>query len=659
MDPQPAQAASPGIELVSQTPTVSRGGSFEARVRLPDVPQDGSLELILHGRVRSRSELAASMEGNALRSQIYNVTTPIAALPVAQDGSRRILLSLDPSAPGGIALTSAGVYPVEIEVRSAAGESLAALVTHLLVRPNAADESPPLAVAVVAHLDQPPALRPDGTVQLADADIARANDLVEALAATARVEATLALRPETVEALASSGEPAAAALLDRLRVAAEERSTLALPYVDASPDALVDAGLEAELDEQLERGRLVLSNTLGVRPTLGTWIAQPDLDLPGLAALRSRGVRNLVVAPEQLEPLRSGVLSLSLAQRFVIDSDDESEIDAIALDQAVLDRIGTPETPGLEVSRLLAELALLWFEQPGIARAIVVPVDTSTRAEVVQGLLSGLASGNIFEPVDLDGAFEAASALRQPGGGRVDRALVPDEARSIRASLAREVLPARELLSTFRSVIGSDNPLSEVPAAHLLLATASRLSDADRSAHLDAAVRAIESVTTAITAPTHATITLTARDGTVPLTVRNDTGMPVDVVIHLRSTKLEFPAGATIPLTLTEPTTRLDIAVRARVSGSFPLDVTITSPDGALTLAAVDYSVQSTAISGVGLVLSVGAAIFLLIWWARHWRRTRRSRKLVSSTHPAHISGARDTTALDADSALQQDDIAR
>ena len=143
-------------------------------------------------------------------------------------------------------------------------------------------------------------------------------------------------------------------------------------------------------------------------------------------------------------------------------------------------------------------------------------------------------------------------------------------------------------------------------------------------------------VTSAIGAPARETITLTARDGNVPLTLRNTSGLPVNVVVHLRSPKLEFPNGTIIPVTLTGPTTRLDISVRARASGRFPLDVTVTSPDGALTLTTVDYRVQSTAVSGVGLMLSVGAAIFLLGWWARHWRRTRRSAKLVASSHPSN-----------------------
>ena len=71
----PALAQTGSIELVSQTPTVPRGGTFELRVRTDGLPADGRLEVVLHGRVRSRSELAASMEGNGLRTQVYRVTT--------------------------------------------------------------------------------------------------------------------------------------------------------------------------------------------------------------------------------------------------------------------------------------------------------------------------------------------------------------------------------------------------------------------------------------------------------------------------------------------------------------------------------------------------------------------------------------------------------
>lgn len=631
----PPTAAVPTIDLVAQTPTVARGGTFEVWVELADLPADGLLELVLHGRVRSRSELAASMEGNGLRSQVYNVTTPIASLPQAADGSRHLSLSLDAAVAGGVALSAPGAYPVEVIAQDSAGATLATLVTHLLVSPNPEDEYPPLAVAVVTELGAPPALQPDGSVRLGASTLDRNADLVAALTAAPDVPATLAVSPETLDAIAAGGGSQDTDLPDALRVAAAGRAVVPRPYVDVSPDALLAAGLGDELPRHLDRGRVVLAEAIGAAPTETTWMAGPDLGSDGLQALDGQGFRHVVVDPEHLEPLREGVVSLSLAQPFLLTGGREPSIDAMALDPAILDRLGTGESVGLEVSHLLAELAVLWFEQPGIPRGAVIPVDTSVRGEVLQGLLEGISTGGIFEAVDIDELFATAEPLRQPGGERVDRALVPAEDGRIGRDLAAEVRATRSMLQSFIGLIGDDSPRAEPVAAQLLLTTARGFDGEQRQAHMAAARAAMDEVVGAVSAPTRQTVTLTARDGTVPLTLRNDSDVPVHVVVRLESPKLEFPAGDTIPLTLTDLTTRLDIAVRARASGAFPLEVEVTSPDGALVLARLDYSVQSTAVSGVGVVLSVGAAVFLLVWWARHWRRTRRSRKLVASGHPA------------------------
>ena len=139
------------------------------------------------------------------------------------------------------------------------------------------------------------------------------------------------------------------------------------------------------------------------------------------------------------------------------------------------------------------------------------------------------------------------------------------------------------------------------------------------------------SIADGVSMPSTFTLTLTARDGTVPLTIDNTTGLPVHATIHLRSQKLDFPDGETIPVVLTEPTQRVDVQVRALASGAFPLEIEVTSPDGRSSLAASRYTIRSTAVSGAGLVLSIGAGTFLVVWWARHWHRTRRSAKLVAA----------------------------
>lgn len=634
------QPATSELELVTQTATVGPGGRFDLFVRLGEAPAAGSVELVIHGRVRSRSELATSIEGSGLRSVVHRVAHPIAGLPAEADGSRRISLSLDPTAPGGVALSAAGAYPVEVISRDASGAPLSTLVTHLLIEPGATDASPPLGVAIVAELGAPPALQPDGTRKLDTSAVDAIAGLVTALASSPSV-ATLAVRPETIVALSNSPAPEHVELLERLRALSEDHPLLVMPFAESSPDALLEASLGEEMRAQLDAGRFVLESALGAAPSTPAWLADAALTSDGVALLSGLGVRHVVVSPDQVEPLRPGVLTFSLAQPFLIGVAEGPGLDALALDQAVIDRVDTSVSVGLEVSRVLAELAMLWFERPGIPRSAVIPVNGSVRPEVVGGLLAGLERGRIFGATTLDRAFTDAAPLLQPGGVQVDRDLIAEEPPDISAAVARSLGQTRVLLTSFTGMVGVGSELLAPMATHVLLSTSVALDEDEQRAHLVAARGAIGSLSDGISAPGRQTITLTARAGTVPLTLRNDTGTPVNVVVRLRSPKLEFPDGDTIPLVLTDPTTRVDISVRARASGSFPIQVEVTSPDGAVTVAAFDYSVQSTAVAGAGVVLSAGAAIFLMVWWARHWSRTRRSSKLVTSGHPSHRAAGR------------------
>jgi hypothetical protein len=289
---------------------------------------------------------------------------------------------------------------------------------------------------------------------------------------------------------------------------------------------------------------------------------------------------------------------------------------------------------------LLAELAVLWLEQPGVPRGTVVPIDGSVPAAAVRILLAGLEGSRMLQPTTVSDLFEDVDPLLDAAGSPVERALQPEPATTISQREAGAVARGWDRLESFRGVVGLESPRTGPVVDHLLLATAAELGRAERAAHVTAALADIEAVTGAVSTTDRATITLTARDGTVPLTIRNDAGIPVSVVIHLDSPKLEFPDGESIELTLTERTTRLDLEVRARTSGSFPLEVEITSPDGAIRMAGTRYTVQSTAISGAGLVLSLGALLFLVVWWGRHWHKTRRSAKLVDTSHPAARSPA-------------------
>jgi hypothetical protein len=126
--------------------------------------------------------------------------------------------------------------------------------------------------------------------------------------------------------------------------------------------------------------------------------------------------------------------------------------------------------------------------------------------------------------------------------------------------------------------------------------------------------------------PNRSTITLTDRSGDIPLTFRNDTGQPVNVLVELQSPKLSFPDGAQRIVSLPPKNTTVRFAVEERTSGSFPLQLTLRSADGALTIAQAGFRIEANAVSTVGLVLIISAVVFLALWWIVHIRRERRRR---------------------------------
>jgi hypothetical protein len=139
----------------------------------------------------------------------------------------------------------------------------------------------------------------------------------------------------------------------------------------------------------------------------------------------------------------------------------------------------------------------------------------------------------------------------------------------------------------------------------------------------------VQSEIAKVQGPTRQTINFTARDGVVSLTFHNATGYPVKALVRLQGDKLEFPGheNGLLEVTLADETTRVSLNVRARASGDSPLGLTLSAPDGHLVIGHARITVRSTAFSGVGIVLLVGAGLFLAIWWLRHAIATRRLRR--------------------------------
>jgi hypothetical protein len=209
----------------------------------------------------------------------------------------------------------------------------------------------------------------------------------------------------------------------------------------------------------------------------------------------------------------------------------------------------------------------------------------------------------------------------------------------------------RRRLDGFASALTADNPLFDRLENALLVAESSDLTDAAaRQAQVDRVNRVINQQLGLIQLPSARNITLTAHTGRLPVTIQSGLDYPLRVVLRVQSDKLSFPAnGATGSVSETIDLHRgdnpIDFTVLARTAGSFPLHITVLSPDQGLVLAARTFTVQSTALASVGLALTAGAGLFLLVWWGRHIWRGRKARRVVGHGRAGPNGSGRTATA--------------
>lgn len=179
----------------------------------------------------------------------------------------------------------------------------------------------------------------------------------------------------------------------------------------------------------------------------------------------------------------------------------------------------------------------------------------------------------------------------------------------------------------------------------LFVSLSSTFDGSQRASIIKGVLRAADSALGNVRLPPSISITLTSRQGLLPLTLRSSATAPVRVRLVLTSDQLSFVAatfaeGSSAPgnaqkssekceLTLSRSITSLRIPVVVRAPGAFPLTLQVETPSGDMVLRSGTGSVTSTAISDVGWFLMVGAALFLGAWWVRNARHGRRARQLI------------------------------
>jgi hypothetical protein len=320
---------------------------------------------------------------------------------------------------------------------------------------------------------------------------------------------------------------------------------------------------------------------------------------------------------------------VTLTRPFQLDVGATRLPAAVMADAQLAGHLVTGADPVLAAHHLVADLSQLFFDSPGVQRGVslVTPLAWDPPAEQLDALLRALTGHPLLRPATVDALFETVEAAATGDGDPLVRQLLTEDAAGPSARYSEALAGARQRVAAFATMTDPTDPRLESWSRRLLVASAEALEPGDRRAYIDRVDAEIDDVLAQVDPPRQQSVTLTAREGEIPITLTTSSDRPLRVLVRLESDKLDFPDGDTQVVTLDGDGTAMTFTVRARTPGAFKLQVVLTSPDGRLPLSSGRLEVRSTAVSGVGVVLSVGAGAFLLLWWMRSLRRDRRARR--------------------------------
>jgi hypothetical protein len=335
----------------------------------------------------------------------------------------------------------------------------------------------------------------------------------------------------------------------------------------------------------------------------------------------------LLVDPEVLEP---GVeLTLSPPAAAAVQT-ASGQVPAIAPDPILETRTeALPEDPALAAMWTLGELAALYFEQPSLDRgaALVISEDESPNIQFLRTLLRGLQPQPGVSFLRPTSATRVLFAETGPDDPPLEERRIQQSSRSASLSdqVAEEIQLAEEAFGRLESVEARPELLDQVRRSILLSESRYLLGREDLALDfLSSARRIVRSEFAKILPPDEeSTVTLTSRNGVIPLTIRSETDYPVHVRVALRAAKLQFLDGSSRDVTLQPPGQAFSFPVRTQASGRFEVRVEVLTPAGD-PIAASTIVVRSTAYNRVALVITIGAAVFLALWWGRRFLPRRR-----------------------------------
>jgi hypothetical protein len=640
----PLLQESPNLAFLASSPWVEANGTWFVQLNPEAIPQDGSISYTIREPLKGdvpamRAQLKLQADGKQLGRQLQRpVTAPIAELR-QPDGSVRIQVPIR-SATGtgeGVLIPNSGSHPVTIKASTASGSVLAETTVYLNRLPDK-DATAPLRLGILAVSTQGTPSAADGVDGLDDATLADLSR-VGSYAEFARDQhLSYQIQPSLLERLAAQAKPApesaddagsvaAGATLTKLQQSVATNTVVSTPWAPLDLEAWADTGAPESATFAFAEGGLSTRQILQQPWTDSTLGFESTLGPKSVGLLQTLNIGKVVVVSGQLSDQVPPKATTGWNRPFTVVGNANSTVRAFQVDpdlQALLDLADGPSAQ--TVHQLLTTLFATWIGSDQPLGALVTLTDRTNPA-TAQAFLEALASlntkGSPLTTVGVDDLFDQLEVQTKVPNkpDLVARTLMTPDTIADVGELSGMSANTERALAGYVSMVGAADP----KAAEL---RRSILQSLDRTVPLESQLSlgrssliTIGEELDQITMSPSRGLRVTAQRTEIPVRIANGLQRPVTVQLRFDSPRLTFIRGSRQTVTLQPGENLLSIDVLVRASGQFNMTVEATTPAAGIVLASSKLSIRSTTFSGVGLLISGGALVFLVIWWTRTLRR--------------------------------------
>lgn len=590
-DPEPAGGE---LRLLSQSPYVAPDGEFTATLHWSG-PTDGVfVSALVRGRIDHESQLGTN-------TGVLNRVEPV---PIEEihtgDGHLLVEIPIRSFTPAPddqasrVWVPEPGVYPIDIEIRDTVG-SVASIQLYLIRLSTETDETDLLPVSL---------LIPAGTAEGLSLD-----DIMGLLERHPTTRISLYLDAGTVTALLEDHDQ-----VERLATVLGDRNLIVGPAVDLDPSALArisHGGLYADaitrhFESLTEVGLTADRSVLALRSTLTAEGAELLVEM-GTRVVLDLGGRGdgAILTP-------NGPLRVQIP------------------DNELTDMLVGGERSVQQAHRLLARLALRNEADPTPV-LLGGPTLRQSSLTAVGVVLEALDTVGLLEAVDLTDLAALSPSLT----------IRPAENPSQDLAPVRHLIDeAIELLTIYEGFHQSGPIEPDEYQAALASALSPARNPNDRLRAFDQLTTLLVGSLDVIELRDGQSVTMTARRLSIPISLENHASGARRIRLEFTGDRVEVAEHGEV-VVIPPGVTTIDVNVEARALGVSPLDVRVLTPDGSLLLSQTRLQIRSTAIPGLGLLLSGTALVFLVSWWIVSIGRSR-AQKPPSTPSSTPFGGLRE-----------------